>query len=110
MSIHYDGEFTSYLKNDFKKEDLIYDYDGVKEVSYFTKKGTKLGTVKIKYNDEILKEFVLEYNEKLHFSIWNFIWLNKAYFIILLVILYLLLKINKRKRRRKRRKRINAEY
>ncbi len=110
VSIHYDGEFTSYLKNDFKKEDLIYDYDGVKEVSYFTKKGTKLGTVKIKYNDEILKEFVLEYNEKLHFSIWNFIWLNKVYFIILLVILYLLLKINKRKRRRKRRKRINAEY
>lgn len=104
VSIHHDEEFTSYLKNDFKKEDLIYDYDGIKEISYFTKKGTKLGTVKIKYNNEVLKEFIVNYNETLNFSVWQFIWINKFYIIIAVVIIYFLALVNKKNRRRKRRK------
>ena len=109
VNIHHDEEFTSYLKNDFKKEDLVYDYDGIKEISYFTKKGTKLGTVKIKYNDEVLKEFVINYNETLNFSIWQFIWINKFYVIVTIVILYLFILISKKKRKRKRNKRRIAE-
>lgn len=104
VNIHHDEEFTSYLKNDFKKEDLTYDYDGIKEISYFTKKGTKLGTVKIKYKNEILKEFTINYNETLSFSIWQFIWENKFYTIAAIIILYLFALISKKNRRRKRRK------
>ena len=104
IGIHHDEEFTSYLKNDFKKEDLVYDYDGIKEISYFTKKGTKLGTVKIKYKNEVLKEFTINYNETLSFSIWQFIWENKFYAIAAIIILYLFALISKKNRRRKRRK------
>ncbi len=104
VSIHHDEEFTSYLKNDFKKEDLVYDYDGIKEVSYFTKKGTKLGTVKIKYNNEVLKVFVVNYNETLSFSIWQYIWINKFYIIVVVIVVYMTILINKKKRRRKRNK------
>lgn len=109
VNIHHDEEFASYLKNGFKKDDLVYDYDGIKEISYFTKKGTKLGTVKIKYNNEVLKEFVINYNETLNFSIWQFIWINKFYVIVTIVILYLFALISKKKRRRKRHKRRMTE-
>lgn len=104
VGIHYDEELSSYLKNDFDKNDLIYDYSGVKEVSYFTKKGTKLGNVKIKYNNEILKEFEIYYNEKLNFSIWKFIWVKKFYIIFILVLLYIIRVINFKKKRMRRRK------
>lgn len=104
VGIHYDGELSSYLKNDFDKNDLIYDYSGVKEVSYFTKKGTKLGNVKIKYNNEILKEFEIYYNEKLNFSIWKFIWVKKFYIIFILILLYIIRVINLKKKRMRRRK------
>lgn len=104
VGIHYDGELSSYLKNDFDKNDLIYDYSGVKEVSYFTKKGTKLGNVKIKYNNEILKEFEIYYNEKLNFSIWKFIWVKKFYIIFILILLYIIRTISLKKKRMRRRK------
>ena len=77
---------------------------GIKEISYFTKKGTKLGTVKIKYKNEVLKEFTINYNETLSFSIWQFIWENKFYAIAAIIILYLFALISKKNRRRKRRK------
>lgn len=104
VDIHYDEELSSYLKNDFDKNDLIYDYSGVKEVSYFTKKGTKLGDVKIKYNNEILKEFEIYYNEKLSFSIWKFAWIKKFYIIFILILLYIIRVINLKKKRMRRRK------
>lgn len=102
VSIHHNKEYDSYLKNDFNKEDLVYEYNGIQEISYFTKKGSELGNVKIKYNNEVLKEFKLYYNEKLTFSMWKFIWINKLYFLILIFLIYLFLKVSKKKRRKRR--------
>lgn len=104
INIHSDKEFSSYLKNGFDKKDITYEYDGVNEISYFTKKGTKLGNVKIKYNNEVMKEFDLYFNEKLSFSIWKFIWAKKFYIIIPVLIIYLIRQINIKRNRRKRRK------
>lgn len=105
IDIHHDKEYRYYLSNDFNKKDVTYEYDGIKEVSYFTKKGTKLGKVKIKYNDEVLKEFTLYFNETLHFSLLSFLYTNIIYIILMVMVFDVILKIKKLKRRRKRKKR-----
>lgn len=100
IDIHSSQEYKYYLKNDFNKESIKYEYDGIKEISYFTKKGTTLGKVKIKLNDEILETFELIYNENLTFSIASFLWINKAYVIAIILFIIILLKISKRKKKR----------
>ncbi|MGM9874361.1 MAG: D-alanyl-D-alanine carboxypeptidase family protein [Bacilli bacterium] len=102
IDIHSSQEYKYYLKNDFNKESIKYEYDGIKEISYFTKKGTTLGKVKIKLNDEILETFELIYNENLTFSIASFLWINKAYVIAIILFIIILLKISKRKKEKKR--------
>lgn len=99
----YESEY--YLKKSFDKKDLVYEYDGLNEVSYFTAKGTLLGNVKIKYNDEVLDEFELYYNEVLSFSLLSFLWINKLYVVIGIVVLFFLLFVIGACVKRKRRKR-----
>lgn len=99
----YESEY--YLKKSFDKKDLVYEYDGLNEVSYFTPKGTLLGNVKIKYNDEVLDEFELYYNEVLSFSLLSFLWINKLYVVIGIVVLFFLLFVIGACVKRKRRKR-----
>lgn len=98
-----------YLKNGFDKNKIKYNYEGVKKVSYFTKKGTKLGTVEVIYNDVILDKFDLIYSQTLTFSLFSFIWNNLLLIIFLLFILFILFRIvqlsyKKRKRRKNRRR------
>lgn len=98
-----------YLKNGFDKNKIKYNYEGVKKVSYFTKKGTKLGTVEVIYNDAILDKFDLIYSQTLTFSLFSFIWNNLLLIIFLLFILFILFRIvqlsyKKRKRRKNRRR------
>lgn len=99
IDIHSSQEYKYYLKNDFNKDSIKYEYDGIKEISYFTKKGTTLGKVKIKLNDEILETFELIYNENLTFSIASFLWINKIYITAIILFIIILLKINKGKKR-----------
>lgn len=98
-----------YLKNDFDKSKIKYNYEGVKKVSYFTKKGTKLGTVEVIYNDAVLNKFDLIYSQTLTFSLFSFIWNNLLLIIFLLFVLFILFRIvqlsYKKTKRRKNRKR-----
>ena len=63
-----DKEYTYYLSNDFNKEDLIYEYEGTTHVSSLDRKNKKIGVVKVKYNDEIIKEIDLFYDGSLNIS------------------------------------------
>lgn len=103
IGIHSNVTEESYLKKTFDKKDLVYDYDGLEEVSYFTKEGTKLGNIKIMYEGEELNSFDLMYNETLTFSIWLLLWDYKFYILglMLFIVLILLLKKKKRKKHRK---------
>jgi D-alanyl-D-alanine carboxypeptidase (penicillin-binding protein 5/6) len=58
-----------YYDNSFDKSKVVYEYNGLDEVTYFTKKGTKLGDVTIKYEDEVIDTIELTYNEDLTFSL-----------------------------------------
>lgn len=89
-----------YLQNDFDINDIEYEFSGVEYISYFTKVGTNLGKIKIKYNDEVLDEFDLLYSQTLSFSLLSFLWAYKYIIIIIVFIIYVKVKIEKRKRRR----------
>lgn len=84
-------EYSFYLKNDFKKEDVKFLYEGRDEVSYFTLPGKIIGKAKILYKDEVLDSFDLLYNENLSFDYISFIMINKRYIIsaglVLMVII-----------------------
>lgn len=110
IDIHSNQEYKYYLKNDFNKENLEYEYDGVNEISFFTKNGTILGKVKIKLNNETLKTFDLIYNEKLTFSLISFLWINKIYVIVIALFMILILKLKKKRKIKHRRLRTKVGY
>ncbi len=102
IDIYSNETLEYYLKNDFNKKDLEYVYDGLNEISYFTKSGIKLGTIKIIYNEKELNSFDLIYNSSLTFSIWLLLW-DYKYFIlgfILFISLLVLVKIKKGHKRK----------
>jgi hypothetical protein len=80
-----------YHDNTFTKEKLEYEYNGIDEVSYFTKKGTKLGTLTVKYDNEIIDNFDLLFDETLTFSLFNTVF-NHIIEVILIFILVILMK------------------
>lgn len=83
-------EKSFYEKNTFSKNDISYKYNGVDSVSYFTKKGSKLGTVKVIYKDKVIDEFDLIYNEVLSFSFIEFI-KNRLYIVLIGFLLLLII-------------------
>ena len=93
-------EYSFYLKNDFKKEDVKFLYEGRDEVSYFTLPGKIIGKAKILYKDEVLDSFDLLYNENLSFDYISFIMINKRYIISagLVLMVIIISSILKRKR------------
>lgn len=108
LSIPANTQIKKYLKNDFRKDKVKYNYNGVDEISYFTKKGTILGTVDIIYNNEKLDTFNLIYAGGLTFSIFSFLWNNLLLILLLAFILFVIFRIIqlsiKKKRRIKRRR------
>lgn len=93
-------EYSFYLKNDFKKEDVKFLYEGRDEVSYFTLPGKIIGKAKILYKDEVLDSFDLIYNENLSFDYISFIMINKRYIISagLVLVVIIISSILKRKK------------
>ncbi len=89
---------NKYLAKDFNKKDLFYQYEGVEKVNYFTKVGTKLGTVRVILNDEVIDNIDIILNEKLTFSLMAFL-INYWYgvVIILLIVIFTFIMIKKKR-------------
>lgn len=104
IDIKANKKIKQYLKNDFNSKNIEYKYDGEKYVTPFTKQGTKLGTIEIKYNNKTLDKFDLIYSQKVKFSIFNFLWTYKLIIIIFVLLIYIKLKSNKVKKVRRKRK------
>lgn len=107
LDIKANKKIDYYLKKNFDKKDLKYEYDGINEINIFTPLGMELGTVKIVYNNELLSSFKLVYNQKAHFGLFGFLWDYKLYFIFLIFLLYCFYKACKIKKIKKRRSRKN---
>lgn len=63
---------TKYLENDYDKNDIKYVYDGREEITAFTKKGEKLGTLQIYYQDNLIAKENIVLNQTLKFTLLEF--------------------------------------
>jgi len=73
-------QISKYLKNDFNKDDVVIQYEGIKKQSVFNQ-SKKLGHVKITYKDEVIYESDIFNNKEYSFDIFSFIKENKTMFI-----------------------------
>ena len=93
---------TYYLNNNIKESDIKYEYKGIEELNYKIKKGTKLGTVSIKYKDKLLgvNDIYLDKDIKYYHPI-----IYTIIAVVVLIIFIIFIKKAKNKKRKKRRKR-----
>lgn len=95
-----DEEVSMYLKND-TVDNLTYEYDGIEEIKYNTKEGSKLGTIKVYDNDTLLYESDVYLNTNIEY--YNF-YLIGIIVVIFLFIIVSFWKIKRRKRHRRRKR------
>ena len=86
-----------YLENDYQ-DAVRFETDFISEVTYRMKRGERLGTYSIYYNDELLDEIVLTLNEDMHFSILSYFkvnwkWICGVGSVLILVIVFLVHKV-----------------
>ena len=81
---------SKYLSNTITKDDLIYDYNGLNIIDYFTEKG-QIGTLNIKLDNEILATIPIIYNGGLSFSLIKFFINNLIIIIPITIILFIII-------------------
>lgn len=77
-----------YLPNNIDKKDIKYIYKGKKTIKYNTKENTKLGYLKIYYQDKPINTQKIVLKEKLHFSIIKYL---KDHKLLLFIPIFLLI-------------------
>jgi len=87
VPVYLSKDVIFYLPNNYDKNKVRYDYDGIKEISYLNKKGEKLGTVKIYYGNKLLNTQNVYLNEKIDFNLFCFIKDNILIIISIILIL-----------------------
>lgn len=85
-----------YLRKD---SNITYTYEGIEQIPYKTKKGTKLGTVKIYDGNNLLKESNVYLEEDI-----NYYPIDICVIILIFLIIIIVLIKKLRKKRRRRRK------
>lgn len=79
------------------KNSISYQYEGLEEISSFTNKNEKIGTIAIKLKDSIVKTFDVYRPDKVEFSLLGFLF-SYIYIIIGIGILTILLFLFRKKR------------
>ena len=93
-------DISMYLQND-TIDDLTYEYAGVEEVKYNTKKGSKLGTIKVYDDETLLYESDVYLDSDIEY--YNF-YLMGIIAVIFLFIVVIIWKTKRRKRHRRRKR------
>lgn len=87
-NIYADIDKYMYLENNIDINNLTYEYEGIEEITKNTNQEDKIGTLKIKYNDDILYSFDIYIDKKISFY-------NVKLYAILLIMLVLILLLSK---------------
>lgn len=98
-------DITKYVEKPYDKNKLKTEYTGDKIISYKTKKDTKLGQIKITYNDELVDIIDIKLDHDLKFSLWVFIKDNILIILLITIVLFIFNLIIKKNKRRKKRRR-----
>lgn len=105
LEIKANQTISKYLKTTINKKDFKFQYNGLEEISYFTKKG-EIGTVDILLNDEIIDTISVVYEGGLSFSIISFFTDNILIILLVTIVLISLVRFkNKMKKKKLRQKR-----
>lgn len=93
-------DVTKYLPNDFKPTALKYDYEGMEEVPFNTPKGTKLGSLNVYYNDDVILQQDIILNQDLTLDLGSYLQSHIEIVIIsvttmVLLIIFVLIKRKK---------------
>lgn len=97
LKIKSNETISKYLNKNITNKDLSFEYNGLNEIDYFTKKG-QIGTLNIKLNDETLESIPIMYNGGLTFSFISLYLDNLIISLpITLLILVLILKLRFKK-------------
>lgn len=104
LNIYAKETVKKYLPNNVIK-DLKYNYQGLYEIDYKTKKNAKLGMYTITYNNKVLYTTDIILNQVLIFSLSKFLKNNPNIFItvVLIIITLTILTIKILKRKKKKR-------
>ncbi len=92
------NDIKLYLKNDIV-DNLTYEFDGIEEIKYNTKKDSYLGTIKVYNEEELLYESDVYLNKDITY--YNFYLIGG---ILLLIIIVIILLFKKKKRHKRKRR------
>lgn len=95
---------TRYIEKPYDTSKLKIEYDGDQVIKSTVKKGTKVGTFKIYYDNKLIETFDATTSTDLHFSICAYLKNNIFYYIGLIVIIVLIKLTLKSKPKKKRKK------
>lgn len=86
-------DISYFLPNAYNKDDIVYNYEGTEVLTSEIKQGTKLGTLSIYYQNELIKEVDITLNEKVRLDIFKYIQghIMEIIVIVLAIILIILL-------------------
>ena len=84
-----------YLKNDYDKSKVSIEYIGKDNITYFTKKGTNLGIIKVSYDNNPLAYFDVIYNDSLTFDSFEYVRENGIYIIVSILVILLIVGVKK---------------
>ena len=96
-----DKDYKVYYENTFNKDDVVLKYDGIellqpKLIKNNLKKGFKLGTLSVIYNDKTYHTIDIVLKEDIKFSILEFVYVNRLYFVLGIVLIILTIFMIKR--------------
>ena len=87
------------------KDDLTYEYSGIKKLGKKVKKGDKLGTYFIKLKDEVLYQKDIYAPSDVKMTLEYFIKDNIVFYLVslcLIIILFIIFLTKRKKRKRKK--------
>ena len=103
-SIYLNQDKELYLNNTVKLDDITYQYNGLEEISSKNKKGDKLGTIFLIYENEVINSYDVYLNDNLEYY-HPYLYLAVIVTVVIFVLLlFKLKKKNKKKRRHKKRR------
>lgn len=98
-------EVKKYVKNTLDLDKLKYKYDGINELKYSIKKGTKLGTIDIIYGDKVIGNASVYLNEDIKYY-HPLLYAVMLLSFLMMIISLIFIRKNKRRKSKKKRNKI----
>lgn len=85
--IESDNDIYLYINNNIDTNNLVYEYEGIEEITNKTNQNEPIGKINIKYNEEVLYRYNIYLNKKIEF--YNF----KKHIIVIILLFITILTI-----------------